>query len=223
MTDSDWGLIERRRLQRARLCLVAIAAGAALIGLSVALWAEPDRGGRLAGIVGVVAVLAGLACSWIFRPGEAFEQIQRQGGYRDRVQREHISRVMALPAASLGLTVIGMNKAAEWLDGERDFGGGLLALAVVLNILMLPILVMGWDGGSRKMKRFLDDELTRAYRAQAMTAAFWVLMPGVMAVYLVGMWKPHWGVIALPGVLWLAAATASLRYALLHRAAERDE
>ena len=76
---------------------------------------------------------------------------------------------------------------------------------------------------ARKAKRFLEDELTRAFRARAITAGFWALLPGVAAAYVVGLWRPEWTVIALPVVMTVAGAVASLRFALLHRAAEGDE
>ncbi len=220
--STDWAGIERRRVRRHKVALAVIALGAVLAGLGFAVWRDREPLGTIAAVGGVVVLLAGLAMTWVFRPGEAAKRIQAEGGYRDRVQREQVSRIMIMPAATLGLTVIGMSKAHDWLNGERDFGSGLLAAVIALNLLTLPVMVMGWDGGSRKLKRLLDDELTRAYRADAMTAAFWVLMLGVAAIYLVGLWRPEWTIVALPGLLWLAAATASLRFALLHRAADRD-
>lgn len=143
--------------------------------------------------------------------------------YRDRLQREWVSRITILPAASLGITVIAMGQAREWLNGE-DTGWStvLLAAAATINLLLIPIMIMGWDGGSRKQKRLLEDELTRAYRADAMTWAFWMLLVGVAGLYLVGLWRPQVTVVALPMALWVAAATAAFRFAAQHRRAERE-
>ena len=149
---------------------------------------------------------------------------QRAGeSYRDRVQRKWVSQITILPAATLGITLIAMARADEWLSGEDPgLSGVLLAAAAAINLLLIPVMIMGWDGGSRKQKRLLEDELTRAYRASAITCAFWMLLVGAMGVYLVGLWKPHVAVVALPMVLWVAAATAALRFAQLHRRAERE-
>lgn len=145
------------------------------------------------------------------------------GSYRDRVQRDWVRQITILPAATLGITLIAMTRADEWLSGEDvTVSGVLLAAAAAINLLLIPMMIMGWDGGSRKRKRLLEDELTRAYRASAITCAFWVLMVGGMGLYLIGLWKPHVTVIALPMVLWIAAATAALRFAQLHRRAERE-
>lgn len=151
------------------------------------------------------------------------KQSRAGDSYRDRIQREWISRITILPAASLGITVIAMGQAREWLSGE-DTGWStvLLAAAATINLLLIPMMIMGWDGGSRKQKRLLEDELTRAYRADAMTWAFWMLLVGVTGLYLVGLWKPQVTVIALPMALWVAAATAAFRFAALHRRAERE-
>jgi hypothetical protein len=145
------------------------------------------------------------------------------GSYRDRVQRKWVSGITILPAATLGLTVIAMTRAQDWLSGEdTSWGGVVLAGVAVMNLLLIPVMIMGWDGGSRKMKRLLDDELTRAYRANAMTCAFWVLLVGVTAAYLVGLWNADAAIVALPMILWVSAATAALRFAQLHRRAERE-
>ena len=81
---------------------------------------------------------------------------------------------------------------------------------------------MGWDGGSKKIKRLIEDELTRSYRASAITCAFWVLLVGVAGAYLVGLWNPEAVIVALPMILWSSATTAALRFAQLHRRAERE-
>lgn len=201
--------------------LLIVGLGGLLIGYGVIILEDEAVGGSWA-IAGILVLLAGLAGTWAFGPSREEKEALARTGYRDRVQREHISQIMVMPAAMLGLTVLGMSKAHDWLAGDRDFGGSVLAAVVVINILTLPVMLMGWDGQSRKMRRFLDDELTRAYRADAMTLAFWVLMIGGAAVYLLGLWRPGWGVVAMPGLLWVAATAASLRFALLHRAADRD-
>jgi hypothetical protein len=86
----------------------------------------------------------------------------------------------------------------------------------------VPAIVMGWDWNTRQHRRFLDDELTQAMRAQAMMLAFAVLMAGVTVAMVLGMWRPAVGVAALPYVLAIGGATAGLRFAWLDREAERN-
>lgn len=226
MTDLDRDIVEHRRAMKFKLALVGLLLGVAagLVGVVLAPSDASLTEGPMAFLIGLgfgVAVACGIAAV-LFRPTEATRRAASSGGYRDRVQRERTSMIMVLPASTLGLTVIAMARAQEWLSGEdRSWGGVALACVAVLNIVLLPVMVMGWDGGARKMKRFLDDELSRAYRASAMTCAFWMLLVGVTGAYLVGLWNPREAVIALPMILWVASATAALRFAQLHRRAER--
>ncbi|RYG16342.1 MAG: hypothetical protein EON96_08955 [Caulobacteraceae bacterium] len=119
--------------------------------------------------------------------------------------------------------MIAMTRADEWITGEdRGLSGVLLAGAAALNLLIIPVMVMGWDGGSRKQRRLLDDELTRAYRAQAMTWAFWILLIGVTGLYMVGLWSPRFAVVFMPMVMWAAAAMAALKFSALHKRADRE-
>jgi hypothetical protein len=227
MVERDWVVAERRRARRERIATAVFCVGVAVAVFGAIVW--PEDGLESAGPVlvataaGFVVAVAGLCGMIAFRPGEARRKLAETGGYRDRVQKEWVGRIAILPAASFGLTVIAMSRADEWLSGEDpSLSGVLLAAAAVLNSLLIPVMVMGWDGGSRKQKRLLEDELTRAYRASAITCAFWVLLIGAMGLYLVGLWKPHYAVVALPMVLWSAAATAALRFTQLHQGAERE-
>jgi len=227
MSDRDGDIVERRRAMKFKLALVGLLLGVAagLVGVVLAPSDASLTEGPMAFLIGLgfgVAVACGIAAV-IFRPTEATRRAASGSGYRDRVQRERTTMIMVLPASTLGLTVIAMARAEEWLSGEdRSWGGVLLAAVVVINILLLPMMVMGWDVQARKMKRFLDDELTRTYRASAITCAFWMLLVGVTGAYLAGLWYPNAAVIALPMILWVACATAALRFAQLHRRAERD-
>jgi hypothetical protein len=227
MSERDWVVAEKRREGREKIATAVFCVGVAVTVFGAIVWPEDGLRGAeqvlVATAAGFIVAVAGLCGMIVFRPGEARRKLAEAGGYRDRVQKEWVGRIAILPAASFGLTVIAMSRADEWLSGEDPgLSGALLAAAAVLNSLLIPVMVMGWDGGSRKQKRLLDDELTRAYRSSAITCAFWALLVGTMGVYLVGLWKPHYAVVALPMVLWVAAATAALRFAQLHRRAERE-
>lgn len=227
MTGENLQRAARRRETKFKAGLMAVALGlaAACGGAVFAIRsATPFEGpAAFVGGFGLGLALVGTIASWVFRPTEASRRAMSAGAYRDRVQSERISLIMVLPASTLGLTLIAMTRADEFLSGEdRSWSGMLLAAVAALNILLLPLMVMGWDRQAQKMKRFLNDELTRTYRASAMTCAFWMLLVGVTGAYLAGLWYPHAAIVALPMILWVAAATAALRFAQLHRRAERD-
>jgi hypothetical protein len=82
---------------------------------------------------------------------------------------------------------------------------------------------MGWDGGSRKNKRFLEDELTQSLRARSMILAFFVLMAGATVSLGLGLWRAEVGILSLPFVLAAGGASAGLRFAWLFREAGRDD
>ncbi len=227
MGDGNWQAVERRRATRYRIAVAVFCLGVFIASLAVIVRHEdgPDPRDLLAIAIaaGVAVAAVGVGGMFAFRSDDAERTREKPGSYRDRMQRDWISRINILPAATLGITVVAMARAQEWLSGEdTSWGGVLLAGAAATNLLLIPVMIMGWDGGSRKMKRLLDDELTRAYRASAMTYAFWVLLVGVTGAYLVGLWNADVTVIALPMILWVAAATAALRFTALHRRAERE-
>jgi hypothetical protein len=218
---------ERRRAGWHKVALGACGFGLVLACASGLVWDRGGPGSQVLPTVGTFAgiglALAGIAGLFAWRPDIAEQTRAEAGSYRDRVQRKWVSGITILPAATFGLTVIAMNRAQDWLSGEdTSWSGVLLAGVAVLNLLLIPLMLMGWDGGSRKIRRLIEDELTRSYRANAITCAFWVLLIGVAGAYLVGLWNAGASIVALPMILWLSAATAALRFAQLHRRAERE-
>lgn len=227
MSKQDPAAADHRRHTHYRMALGALCIGLCLGGAGAVVWGASDMGhsqiAAATALVGVIIGVMGLAGVIRFRPDKAQKKRADSGSYRDRIQRDWVRRITVLPGATLSITVIAMTRADEWLSGEDPgLSGVILAGAAALNLLLIPLMLMGWDGGSRKQKRFLEDELTRAYRASAITCAFWMLLVGTMGIYLVGLWKPHFAIVALPMVMWVAAATAALRFAQLHRRAERE-
>ncbi len=227
MGEENAAATERRRATRHKVALAACGLGLVVACASGLVW---DRGGpgsqvlpAVGTFAGIALALAGIAGLFAFRPDIAEQTRTDAGSYRDRVQRKWVSGITILPAATFGLTVIAMTRAQDWLSGEdTGWSGVLLAGVAILNLLLIPLMLMGWDGGSRQIRRLIEDELTRAYRASAITCAFWVLLIGVSGAYLVGLWNADAAIVALPMILWASAATAALRFAQLHRRAERE-
>lgn len=227
MTGKNGLSTERRRATRYKISVAVFCLGVFTATFAAIRWHEDklDPYGlvTVAIVVGIALAMAGVCGMFAYRSDDAERTAEQPGSYRDRIQRSWVSNLTILPAATLGLTVVAMTRAQEWLSGEdTSWSGLILAGVAVTNILLIPLMLMGWDGGSRKMKRLLDDELTRAYRASAVTCAFWVLLVGATGAYLLGLWNADAAVIALPMILWIAAATAALRFAQLHRRAERE-
>lgn len=217
---------ERRRATRHKIAIGIFGLGIMVACGTAILWSEAGRDQLLLTVMAIFAagaVLTGVAGLFAYRPDMAEQTRTETGSYRDRIQRKWVGGITILPAATFGLTVIAMTRSQDWLSGEdTSWSGVILAGVAVLNLLLIPLMLMGWDGGSRKIKRLIEDELTRSYRASAITCAFWVLLVGVAGAYLVGLWNADAAIVALPMILWLSSATAALRFAQLHRRAERE-
>lgn len=217
---------DRRRATRHKVAIALFGLGVMVSCVTAILWSDAglDRNLLTAmAVVAAAALLTGLAGLFAYRPDTVEQTRSETGSYRDRVQRKWVSSITILPAATFGLTMIAMTRSRDWLSGEdTSWSGVILAGVAVLNLLLIPLMLMGWDGGSRKIKRLIEDELTRSYRASAITCAFWVLLIGVTGAYLVGLWNADASIVALPMILWVSATTAALRFAQLHRRAERE-
>ncbi|WP_125256454.1 hypothetical protein [Brevundimonas fluminis] len=167
-----------------------------------------------AGVATGVGVTAALFAWAGYRVGRRLESAS---GRRDREQAARVWQLTILPMAMLAMTAAAMLAAERMVHGAADGLEWATAAVPALYALLLPVMVMNWDAHARKMRKYLDDELIRAMQARAIIAAFFVLMTGACGVYLLGLWRADWAVIALPAVLWAAASTASLRFAWLSR------
>jgi hypothetical protein len=81
-------------------------------------------------------------------------------------------------------------------------------------------MVTGYDiRGDRRLKRLLEDELTLSFRRSALNAALGVALAGMLVVFALGLWKPQAAVAAMPGLMFVTASAAGLRYWQLDRRA----
>jgi len=227
MDEAEQRALEAREAKRSTRFKIALIVLAMVVAMDVAVIAAVLRGmappSPLAIIVlGVVTV--GLAALAMFHgPGNEARRLNRMPGRRDSVQSARTSQMLIVTLTSAVLTLVAMLHSRDIVAGELAPSTTMIVAAFATMALTLPAMVMGWDGQARAQKRFLEDELTRVFRGRAITTGFWVLLPGVVLVYLFGLWRPDQAVVLMPLVLWAGGAAASLRFALLHRAAERDE
>jgi len=209
----------RRRLEVAAMVMMALGMAAAGFILAAAdrwppLAGQEDRLLVVAfGLAGLGAVTA-LAC---WRRRAEREALNARLTQRDRAQGFRARQLMALPFAMVGMLTVAMSSLIRILDGQGDRGDWMFAALVPLLAWAVPAIVMGWDGGSRRERKWLEDELTREWRGRAMTVGFVVLMAGVSGLYLAGLWRPEWALLGLPVVLIGSGAVAGLRFAWLDR------
>lgn len=179
--------------------------------------------GVIAG-VGAGLFLVGAIAGWLYRPGGPRWNIDyAEPGRRDRLQTERARQLAVLPALSLLFMGQAIGAVDNVLAGEVRLVDGVRLVVPVLYAWVTAAIVMGWDGGSRKNKRFLEDELTQSLRARSMILAFFVTMAGVTVSLGLGLWRAEVGVVSLPFVLAAGGAAAGLRFAWLFREAGRDE
>ena len=139
----------------------------------------------------------------------------------DRLSRR---RARQLPA----LAVILIAQQATFFSVDRDAPlvrtvdwmktGGWLALTLVL-------LAALWTGGywfrRREVRALMDDEVTRAHRADALAFGFLLAMLVAAGVYVTTLFEPVETRMALHAVLTFGIVTALLRFGLLERRAHR--
>ena len=222
---------ELTKTRRARTLKFYGGLALAAIGLAAVVFGAVSGDGRngdeatgfgfLAG-VGVALVLGGLAVAWMKRPGNTAWMTESPLTKRDRLQGQRSRQLFLFPVVALIFTALAVAPADRLVAGEGGFRDYLSVLLPVLYAWLTAALAMGWDGQSRRNRRFLEDELTLALRARAMTAAFLVLMAGATAALGLAFVRPVFGVVALLFALAAAGATAGVRFAWLDREAGQD-
>lgn len=224
--DAGEAAAERRRHGRFKVALAGIVLGATALAGGVVLVdgvGTQQTWGLILTVVGVTVAAASVVLAWRRRPGEAAQRQAAPVGRRDREQQARRASLWMIPwVMAMGLVFV---TPAVWraVAGTGSFGDWLWAACGLVYAWVAPAMVMGWDGGSRKLKRFLEDELTDALRARAMTTGFVVLLAATGGVYVLGLWRPEAAITAMPAALASGGLAAALRFALLDRAADAGD
>lgn len=94
---------------------------------------------------------------------------------------------------------------------------------VVLSIVLVLVLA---TGGSwfrpKRVRALMDDEVTRANRAEAFRIGFLATMAGAILLYFVSQFEPMSGREAIHIVTTVGIAAALLRFGFLERRAHKD-
>lgn len=216
---------ERHRARR--LWMAAGLGGLGLTALPCAglLW---DTGWPLGeplavilGIIGVGVVVVSVAWAGRYMPnGDTVRVENAKGGYRDKVQKKRAVSLALMPLTSLFLVyqgTLGAWHIANGQPGTQDWS--MVCLSPMISLFLVS-MVAGLDNrGDKKMKRLLEDELTLSFRRDALNMALGVAMVGLIVVFGLGLWRPEAAVAALPGLMFVTASAAGLRYWQLDRRA----
>ena len=216
---------ERRRVRRLRMvaALGGMGATAGVLGLVLA-----GNGEGWASAAGVVLALAGLGAAVASFPlagrylpdGDTIRVENARGGYRDMVQKKRAVSMALMPLTSLFLVYRGTLGAWNIASGQGErLDWMMVGLSPMISIVLL-MMVAGLDNrGDKKMKRLLEDELTLSFRRDALNAALAAAMVGLLVVFGLGLWRAEAAVAALPGLMFVTASAAGLRYWQLDRRA----
>lgn len=219
MTESELRHLDRMRARLFKPALTAMFVGI-MVGLATWITGHDDMpyGDFIMTGAGVVTGASAMVALFTYAGFKAWTRLHEGAvGRADREQATRAWTLLAMTFAGLVLSLASASAAHSMVTGTAERLEWLIALNAVLYSVLVPIMVMNWDAQARKLKKWLEDELVRTLQARALTAAFFVLMAGASGAYIVGLWRPEWAVIAMPIVLWSAAATASLRFVMLSR------
>lgn len=211
----------------AALVLSGLGAGLAVAGLnpgatSLGATLEDADAGIVTGI-SIGLFLVGAMIAWKLRPGGPASRGEDEPGKRERMQEQRSMLLWLFPIITLIFLYQSTRAIPLILAGDTGLANYMSVLLPVLYAWLAASVTMGWDGNSRKNRRYLEDELTQVLRARAIVWAFLVLMAGTTIALGLGLWRLETGLIALPFALAAAGATAGLRFAWLDREAGRDD
>lgn len=216
---------ERRRVRRLQMsaALGGVGLTAAFCGVLMVKRSEGRAviAGGVLGLLGLCALVVSMVLGMLNGPDSDTIRVERaKGGYRDSVQKKRAVSMAIMPLTSLILVYLGTRSAWVIAGGQGNWDDWkMAALSPVVSGVLL-MMVTGFDiRGDRRLKRLLEDELTLSFRRSALNAALGVALAGMVVVFALGLWKPQAAVAAMPGLMFVTASAAGLRYWQLDRRA----
>jgi hypothetical protein len=219
----------RRRITLTAIGLIVFGLGLCILGFAGNYGLRPadDEAtwwGIVAGI-GFATTFIGVIKVWLDLSIAAMANDPGGASKRERLQAQRAYQLWLFPVIAIVLLTLSIEPLLALLStGSADLGvRDVFGIALpVLYAWIVPMIVMGWDAYSKENRRFLDDELSRAIRARAVTTGFVVLMIGVTAAFGLGLVRPALGVVAMLFALTLGGAATGVRFAWLYREAGKD-
>ena len=226
MDDREMRKEARARRKKFATALATIILGGLIagVGFAIGLYRTGEEAtvwGVAAGL-GVGLAMGGLFMAWIMRPGANGWRPETEPLKRDRLQTQRARQLWVFPMVAILMLTLAAWSTEDILSGRGELSDFLMIGLPVLYAWLILAVTMGWDGQSRKNRRFLEDELTQVLRARAMIAGFVVLMAGATVALGLGAWRPEVGVAALPFALTAGAVAAGIRFAWLDREFGKD-
>jgi hypothetical protein len=165
----------------------------------------------------------GLAFAWMrFRPRKPYDE----AAARPKAEAFQAKRAVLLLVSAIYIAaVVTPMTVYETLFrlGQATLVGRLFDAGLFLAPCGLAIGLITTGVYSRQWGRLVDDELTLANRAAAFRTGFMAFAAVGAAAFVAVLFKPEWAVAALASAIGLSVAAASVRFALLERAAATAE
>ena len=139
----------------------------------------------------------------------------------DRLARMRARMVLAL--AIIFITQQASYLAARVEEGARTVDHVKIGAWLVLSIVLLLLLATGgaWLR-SRNVRALMEDEVTRANRAEAFRLGFLATMVAGILLYTITLFEPVAGRDAIHILMSIGLVTALVRFGMLERRAFRD-
>jgi uncharacterized membrane protein len=217
---SDGRIEKRRRWRRAGLGLGGLGVLAAVASLATMDVARSTAHWTVIALGGVaLAIGTGLV---LLNPASPSESKDPEPGLsrRDREQRARRSSLFMWGVQFVFALSIALPAIHRMAAGEARWANTVFALVVVMWAWLALMQIQGWDGGSKKARKYLEDEWTRVLRASAMTWGYVALLAGMSVVYAISLWRPDWTPVALALALAIGGAVPALRFAFMDKAAD---
>lgn len=216
---------ERHRARRLWMAAGLGGLGVAALPCAVFLWNTDWPACEPLAVMLAVAGIGAVASSFAWggrhmSNGDTIRVENAKGGYRDMIQKQRAVSMALMPITSLYLVYRGTLGAWNIANGQgAQVDWSMAALSPMIPMVLL-LMVAGLDNpGDKKMKRLLEDELTLSFRRDALNVALAVAMVGLLSVFALGLWRPEAAVAAMPGLMFVTASAAGLRYWQLDRRA----
>jgi hypothetical protein len=138
----------------------------------------------------------------------------------DRLSRR---RARVLPFLAILFLTQQVAFFAEPDSGMRAVDHVKVGAWLLLSTVLLLVLA---TGGSwlrpKRIRALMDDDVTRANRAEAFRIGFLATMAGAVLLYFLSQFEPMSGRLAIHVLVTIGIAAALLRFAYLERRAHRD-
>jgi hypothetical protein len=230
-TDEEIIAQLRSRQRGARWVVLAVAIASALGGAFAYYFGRGNMGSASWWAIAAAGLVALAALIWLLRTPAAAQEPRIVAKRTDELQRSRARALWLFPVQILLFAPAIVKETQHILDhgADRLLGlprgiattGYLVMMAFGLLTMMVATLMSLMGAGFPKSIRpVLDDELSRAQRANANGSGYVASFLGGLIALAAGLIQPRWAVLVLPFVILGSLAVAAVHFAILDRQAD---